>query len=257
MILYFTGTGNSRYAANLIAGVTGDELISINNIMRERIESPYTARYAFESETPFVVVCPTYCGRSPKVVDDFLRDSRFVGSNEMYFHLTCGGATGEAEKYAEALCKELGMKFRGLGSSVMPDNYLILYAPSSYDEAHGMLRASVSQIESNARLIKSGRTLHNNNAGYAFMSKIAPMMYKYFISDKKFRVTDACIGCGKCEELCPLANITLVDSKPKWNGNCTHCVACISACPVNAIEYGKLTEKRRRYYLNDDGTQKT
>ena len=37
MILYFTGTGNSRYAAQIIARITGDELISINDISRERV----------------------------------------------------------------------------------------------------------------------------------------------------------------------------------------------------------------------------
>lgn len=30
MVLYFSGTGNSRYAAKKIAQISGDELISIN-----------------------------------------------------------------------------------------------------------------------------------------------------------------------------------------------------------------------------------
>ena len=34
MVLYFTGTGNSRYAASLLADALDDELISLNDIMR-------------------------------------------------------------------------------------------------------------------------------------------------------------------------------------------------------------------------------
>jgi ferredoxin len=28
-----------------------------------------------------------------------------------------------------------------------------------------------------------------------------------------------------------------------------HCMACISACPVKAINYGNKTQNRNRYYL--------
>ena len=42
-------------------------------------------------------------------------------------------------------------------------------------------------------------------------------------------------------------DITLTDGRPVWGGNCTHCMACISRCPKHAIEYGKGTERRRRY----------
>jgi len=256
MVLFFTGTGNSRYAASVIASICEDEAVSINHISRERIHSPFTAQYSFQSEKPFVVVCPTYCGRIPRLVEDFLKDSRFVGSRDIYFYLSCGGATGNAGKYTAELAAKLELNYKGMASSVMPDNYLIMYKPSEYDEAQGMLRAALPQIESSARLIKAGRELYDVNSGHAFMSAVTPYMYKYYISDKKFRVTDKCTGCGLCAELCPLVNISIEDSKPKWNGNCTHCVACISACPENAIEYGKATEKRRRYYLYEDGKQK-
>ena len=52
------------------------------------------------------------------------------------------------------------------------------------------------------------------------------------------RATDACIGCGKCVELCPLNNIRLENGKPVWGKHCTHCMACICYCPKEAIEYG-------------------
>jgi epoxyqueuosine reductase QueG len=42
-------------------------------------------------------------------------------------------------------------------------------------------------------------------------------------------------------------NIELQGGKPRWNGHCTHCMACISYCPKAAIAYGKKSRTRRIY----------
>ena len=79
MVFCFSGTGNSLYAAKIIANKTGDELVRINQIMRERSTDPYVAQYAFKSEKPLVFVSPTYCWRLPKIVEQFILESRFEG----------------------------------------------------------------------------------------------------------------------------------------------------------------------------------
>ena len=56
-----------------------------------------------------------------------------------------------------------------------------------------------------------------------------------------------CIGCGKCEKLCPMNNITLPNGRPVWGDNCTQCMACICYCPTEAIEYGKKSLGKPRY----------
>ena len=61
--------------------------------------------------------------------------------------------------------------------------------------------------------------------------------------------SEACIGCGKCVELCPLSNIYLENGKPVWGKNCTHCMACICYCPKEAIEYGRKSKGKPRYHF--------
>ena len=42
--------------------------------------------------------------------------------------------------------------------------------------------------------------------------------------------------------------IRIVDGKPVWHGkSCAHCMSCIQNCPVEAIEYGQITQKKNRY----------
>lgn len=258
MVLYFTGTGNSRYAASIISEITGFQLVSINSIMRERIEDPYIAKYSFQSDDSFVVVCPTHCWQMPRAVEQFLRDSRFVGSNKIYFFLTCGSSTGAAAEHAEKLCAEIGMEFMGLSSVQMPENYIAMFKIPEYDEAQGIIRASVSKIESSARLIASGKPIFDSNTGNPHLSKINPLFYRFFVKDKKYHFNeDTCNSCGLCEKICPAVNIRIDDyGRPQWKGNCIHCMACINSCPKKAIEYGRISKGKRRYLLLADGQQK-
>lgn len=50
-------------------------------------------------------------------------------------------------------------------------------------------------------------------------------------SDKLYVDEDQCIGCGKCEKLCPMNNIKTVDKKVVQNNQCTMCYRCINNCP--------------------------
>ena len=61
---------------------------------------------------------------------------------------------------------------------------------------------------------------------------------------------EKCVGCGKCERMCPLNNIVMLYNKPAWKQNCSHCMACIENCPVDAIEYGERTQGMERYRIS-------
>ncbi len=42
--------------------------------------------------------------------------------------------------------------------------------------------------------------------------------------------------------------IHIENNKPIWEGkSCAHCISCIQNCPTEAIEYGNITGKKRRY----------
>lgn len=47
------------------------------------------------------------------------------------------------------------------------------------------------------------------------------------------RVTDTCVGCGICREVCPTGSMQLREGKPP--NDCQTCLACVHACPQKAI----------------------
>lgn len=77
----------------------------------------------------------------------------------------------------------------------------------------------------------------------------APVFYRFFVKADAFRATDACTGCGRCVELCPLNNVHLKNGKPVWGKNCTHCMACICYCPKEAIEYSEKSKGKPRHHV--------
>ncbi|MDA3785336.1 MAG: electron transfer flavoprotein subunit alpha [Deltaproteobacteria bacterium] len=47
--------------------------------------------------------------------------------------------------------------------------------------------------------------------------------------------TEACIGCGLCEDNCPFEAIHVVDGKAVVNDSCTLCGTCVDYCEVAAL----------------------
>ena len=51
-----------------------------------------------------------------------------------------------------------------------------------------------------------------------------------------FRISEACIGCGRCKESCPQQCIESGSPYKIHQSNCLHCGLCAEVCPVQATE---------------------
>lgn len=251
MILYFSGTGNSRYTALLLGKALDDEVISLNELIRAANSR------AIISEKPFVFVVPTYCYHIPAVVEEYIRNTEFVGS-KAYFVMTCGAGVGGAGAANKALCREKGLEYMGTYTLVMPDNYLVMYEPSSREEAEKRLAALPAEVDVIANAILGENMLPEKKSllGKGVSVLGSKLFNAAYVKPEKFFVTDACVSCGTCVRSCPMNNVSMHNGAPEWGDSCVHCLACICGCPQNAVEYGKGTKNRRRHYVNADGTLK-
>ncbi len=245
LVIYFSGTGNSRYAAESIAQRTKDKLVCANDFIKSAIKADYF------SDSSYVFVAPTYAWRLPRIFVSFIESCSFIGSDSAYFVMTCGDGIGNAGFYLDALCEKKGLTFKGVSPIVMPENYLALYDVTEKDEAARIISEADKALKIVSAVITRGQDLSILKIGLADRLKsgfINSVFYPLVVSPKGFHVTDKCVSCGKCEELCPLNNIKISQGKPLYGDNCTHCMACICACPTEAIEYKKRTVGKARYY---------
>lgn len=236
MVYYFSGTGNSEWAAERIAAKLGDnfEKIPTANISEdERIG----------------VVFPIYAWGCPRPVESFLKEYKFRDSQYVFIIATCGSNCGMVEKQVE---KIIGRKVNAALSLSLPNNYIQGGDCESTEGAVEKFKAAKPRLDGFAEKVQKGESAFDLVRGplpHITTGVVHSSFLKYATSDKSFSVDDKCTSCGACEKLCPVGNITLSDGKPVWNGNCAQCTACINRCPAEAIQYGKHSAKRRRYHF--------
>ena len=107
MVFYFTGTGNSGYAARRIADGLGEPLLCLN----DRIKAGDTA--PVETGERLVIVTPTYAWRIPRIVEDWLLHTELTGAKRAWFVMTCGSEIGDADRYNRRLCQAKSLAFMG------------------------------------------------------------------------------------------------------------------------------------------------
>ena len=248
MVIYFSGTGNSRWCAQVLAELLQDDLLDAAGYIKPGISADLI------SAKPWVFVAPTYAWQLPRIFESFIRSGTFKGNKNAYFILTCGSDIGNAGEFSAKLCKDIGLNYFGILKVQMPENYIALFNTPSAQRCSDMIRAARPILEREAACISSGSPFLTTKVTLADKLKSGPInkgFYSHYVKSKAFYATDACIGCSKCETLCPLNNIRLVDSKPVWSECCTHCMACICNCPAKAIEYGKHSQGKTRYCCED------
>ena len=244
MVLYFTGTGNSRYLARRIAEGLEMPLYDLNACIKAGDTAPV------QTGRDVVLVTPTYAWRIPRVVSEWLGKTALTGAERIWFVMDCGSEIGNAAGYNRQLAAQKHLHYMGTAQIIMPENYIAMFNAPQKEQAKSIVEQAEPELQKVLTQLKAGQQFPapRDNLYDRFMSSaVNPIFYPLFVKAKPFAAGNACIGCGKCEKLCPMNNITLPNGRPVWGDNCTQCMACICYCPTEAIEYGKRSLGKPRY----------
>lgn len=242
MIYYFSATGNSKWVADKLAEGTDDQARSITAMMHAK-ETPVPVG---EGET-LGIVFPIYAWSFPRFVGDFIKQMKIDPRAYVYVVCTCGDDAGHV---VARLKKHIHVD--AAWSIKMPNDYVILSDLDSEEMERRKIEEAKRKVPEICTAIKAKRQVTDIHMGKRALLKtylINPWFIRFYTKDEKFHAEESCDGCGICERVCPMQNIRLTDGKPVWQGNCMHCCACINRCPTVAINYGSVTQGRRRYYL--------
>ena len=233
--IYFSGTGNSKRAAEVFCAEydKSTRVLSIEDV---------GIIDAVKKEDELVFSYPVQYSTVPKILRDFITENKDLWNDKKVFVIcTMGMFSGDGAGVLGRLLKKYGAKITGGLHLRMPDSICDEKAlKKPFEKNRELVKTAEEKAVNAAKLYKEGKpTKEGINVFYRLAGFFGQRLYfghmtkKY--SDKLKIDKDVCIGCGKCEQLCPMRNIKIVDNKAVSQGQCTMCYRCVNHCPKQAI----------------------
>lgn len=256
MIFFFSGTGNTRWAAERLAQATGDRLVNIAD------RSAAEERYSLAPSERIGFCFPVHGWNPPKIMRSFVRRLRIddVANHYCYALCTHGDDAGKAMEVFNADLALCGLHVVSCFSVTMPETYVALpfMLTDTPQREHEKLQMAAERMKEVCVAVVERRSgifdITEGSAPWLLTHIIGMAFNAAMITDRPFSVDEyKCVGCGVCATACPVDNIVQIGrSGPKWrhDGSCTACLSCYHHCPHHAIAYGPLTKRRGQYFMN-------
>ncbi|MBN1904661.1 MAG: 4Fe-4S dicluster domain-containing protein [Deltaproteobacteria bacterium] len=240
VIYYFTGSGNSlKIAKELALRLTNTKIIRITKrlIDSEKITVSGTTGIIF----------PVYVSGLPIIIEEFVNRLNIPDNTYLFAIANFGESAGISLMQLDDLLKKKGKGLSAAFEILMPDNTQILFPPGTKAEQEACLKAQSEVIPDAASIIADGR-IHRDLIEDARRSgKSRPHIFKPAEMAKAFYTDNKCNSCGICMKVCPMENISMIESKPLWGYHCEMCLACMQWCPNQAIQFGEKSKEWGRY----------
>ena len=286
MIFYFSGTGNTKWAASKLAAATREDLISIAPYMRADDSSHNLAEpFILKENERLGFVFPVHGWRVPKLVREFICKMKIQREpsdasaknkakaddclkNRPFTYCVC--TTGDSigltiENLNEVISQNPSLQALGITevsssySLIMPESYIglpfmdvdpkereIRKKENAAQELAVVCEEIFDRKEGISRLVKGP-------IPWFFTKVVGGFFENVLITDKRFHVEkDRCVKCGICANVCPVGDIKGGHGEyPVWlhHKDCLTCFTCYHHCPHHAIEFGNQTQKKGQYYF--------
>lgn len=247
LIYYFSGTGNSLAVARMLAKkLDGEtEVRAITNDLERRqiiLDTFETVGFVF----------PIYGSDTPWPVKAVAEKMQIPERIYLYAIGTCNERGGHSLDVFNGFLMRRGLHLSYAKLLNMPGNCL----ESNAEENEERLELADFHTDIFAKNIN--RRFHGTVENFDSPDNTTEWTKNRYAATPfgEWHVDpQACIGCGICENLCPMKNITLIDGKPEFHLSCAYCFGCFHFCPQQAIykecaHFGQL-DGRTRYHHPD------
>ena len=266
MIFYFSGTGNTKWAASKLASATHEDLISIAPYMRADDSSHTLAEpFILKENERLGFVFPVHGWRVPKLVREFigkmkvLRAEPDAAGSQTLSDISGSSASAGSRPFTYCVCTagdSIGLTIENLNqtisqnpslqalgitevsssySLIMPESYVGLPFMDVDPKEKEIWKKSKSAQE----LAVICEEIFDRKEGVSrlvkgpipwFFTKVVGGFFEnVLITDKRFHVEkDKCVKCGICANVCPVGDIKGGHGEyPEWLHH-KDCLTCFT-----------------------------
>ncbi|WP_300381137.1 EFR1 family ferrodoxin [Clostridium sp.] len=229
-LIYFSPTEGTKKIVRAI----GDAITKNYEEFNITLPQNRTETLNFTEDDLLIIGVPTYAGRFPKVLNEYVE--KINCNNSLAIFVTTYGN----RDYEDSLL-ELKDIFVDKGATSLAAATFI--AEHSYTDKLAKSRPNLNDLDI---AHKFGTSIKNRLDEIASIDELnslsLPGNYPYIVKTSPLSsiapvTNEACTNCGICANNCPTAaidfeNLSVIDSS-----KCLKCCSCIKKCPVNAKDF--------------------
>ncbi len=232
--VYLSGTGNTRHIINLFFDELGESGRAYP------IEDPVVSGL-LTNDNLIVLAYPTQFSNTPYAIKEFIEANKPLWKGKSIFLIsTMGAFSGDSTGCAARQLKKHGAIIKGGLLVKMPDSVCDNHAYKHTKEKNKeIIAAADEKVRHAADMIKAGKYPRNGLSFFDHIRGLFGQRLWFYNKTTSYckgpKVSQSCIKCGKCVELCPMKNLEISDDKLVSKGKCTMCYRCISMCPRKSL----------------------
>lgn len=233
--IYFSGTGNSRYALEVFLREYDKEAQML------AIEDETIIARIRESEG-LVLSYPVQYSAIPKMLRDFIVENGELWRGKKIFIIaTMGMFSGDGAGVMARLLRKYQAQIIGGLHLKMPDSISDVAAlKRPLEKNKELVRQAEQKTVMAVHRMKEGGA---PKEGLGFLYHMAGLFgQRLYFCQKTRHYTDKlkidvekCVGCAACVKACPMKNIHMDGNVAKAESRCTMCYRCINLCPRQAM----------------------
>lgn len=236
-LIYFSPTNGTKKIVKSIGDAIDKNYKEFNiTLPQNRFDNS-----TFTEEDILLIGVPTYAGRFPKILNEFIE--KISCANSLAILITTYGN----RDYEDSL---LELKDIFVSKGAIPLAAAAFITEHSYTDKLATGRPNLDDLNI---AFKFGTSIKNRLNEISHSSEIEklslPGNYPYIVKPSALstiapKTNKTCINCGVCANNCPTAAINFENYSIIDANKCIKCCSCIKKCPVNAKDFTDET------YLN-------
>jgi len=244
VIYVFSGTGNTRYAADKIAEAL--TAYDVNTTVWET-RAPFDD---IPDPNDYDIVgfgYPVHAFNAPKFFLKFVKSLPKVNNKQAFIFKTSGEPfriNGASSLTLTYILKRKGFKPMLDRHLLMPYNIMFRYDDALAKQMY-LHTAQISAPIAYKIAQNQKENMRYNIFAAAVMYVFRVQWFGAWLNGPLIHADkNICTGCGLCEQMCPTQNIKITDGVPVFGSKCSMCMSCVFRCPVDAIRPGFLNHWR-------------